>query len=145
MKKFLMTVSCLLSVFPALAAEELVVPEQECEYLTTYQPSADTAYQPGLDVHGKPVMEADITPSVIRPPEKYSFDISVDIAENIGLTVPAGIEGKTKIGTITVEKGQIKFNGTPLEGDAEAALKAICKAQKEKKQLPDAVRKLPPK
>lgn len=113
---------------------ELVIPEKDCQDFLAYQPSADTEYQPGVDVHGKPVMEADITPPVIIPPEKYSFDITVDVAKYMGLTVPAGLLGEAKIGTITVEKGQTKFNGNPLEGDAEAALKAICAEQKEQKQ-----------
>jgi len=40
--------------------------------------------------------------------------------------VPTGLVGESKMGTITVEKGKVKFNGNPLEGDAEAALKALC-------------------
>jgi hypothetical protein len=111
---------------------ELVIAEKECQYLS-YQPSAGTEYQPGVDVHDKPVMEADITPPVVVPPEKYSFDITVDVAKYMGLDTPAGLLGEAKVGTITVEKGQTKFNGNPLEGDAEAALKAICAAQKDKK------------
>jgi hypothetical protein len=148
MKSFIIILICLMFATPSLAAKEttkkktekkpesaaeLTVPEKECEYLTAYQPSADTEYQPGVDVHGKPVMEADLTPSVIKPPEKYSFDITVDVAKFLGRTVPAGLMGEAKMGTITVEKGQVKFNGDPLEGDEVATLKALCAAQKAKK------------
>jgi hypothetical protein len=137
MRKFII-VFLVLAASPALAAKEkekpaLAVSKQDCEFLAVaHQPSPDTEYKPDVDVHGKPVMEADISPSVIKPPEKYSFDITVDTAKYMGLTVPAGVMGEAKMGTITVEKGQVKFNGNPLEGDAEAALKALC-AEKDKK------------
>ncbi len=115
---------------------ELVVPEKECQYLISYETPKGVEYESGVDVHGKPVMEADITPTVVKPPEKYSFDISVDVAKYIGLTTPQGVLGEAKMGTVTVEKGRVAFNGNPLEGDAEAALKALCADQKAKKETP---------
>ncbi|MBI3440425.1 MAG: hypothetical protein HY052_01240 [Proteobacteria bacterium] len=105
-----------------------LISAEDCQYLTAYQPKVDgdAGYKPGVDAHGKPVMEADITPAVIQPPEKTRFDLTVDLAKYMGIAVPAGFEGKANMGTITVERGQVKFNGKPLEGDAEAALKALC-------------------
>lgn len=130
MKKLIVVAACLLLVPVFMAAKEArqkpVISAKDCSYLTAHQPSPDVEYQPGVDVQGKPVVEADLAPSVIQPPEKYSFRLVVDVAEYIGLTAPAGVEGKTEIGTITVEDGKIKFNGKPLEGDAEAALIALC-------------------
>ena len=75
-------------------------------------------------------MEADLTPSVVTPPKKYSFDLNVDAAHYLGTTVPAGSQGLMKIGTVTIENGHATFNGKPLEGDAMAALKAVCAARK---------------
>lgn len=122
---------------PAQPPAEFTLPEKECDYLLSYQPSPDTEYQPGIDVHGKPVMEADLTPQVVKPPEVYNFVVTVDIARYLGLAMPEGTEGNVPVGMITIEKdGHIFFNGNPLEGDEEAALKAICtrqKAEKEKK------------
>ena len=144
MRNFFIVLLCL-AFFPAMSMAkapskkaaapkpELVVPEKDCQYLLAYQPSPDTEYQPGVDVHGKPVMEADITPSVVKPPDKFQFNITVDMARYLGIAAPAGLEGEASMGTITVEKGQAKFNGTPLEGDAQAALKALCATQKDKK------------
>lgn len=145
MKKFLVIFICLVFVLPLMAAKkevkvaeppsELVIPEKDCENFLSYQPAAGVEYEPGVDVHGKPVMEADITPSVVKPPEKYSFDITVDVARYIGLPLSQrGVQDYATIGTIKLEKGKATFNGAPLEGDAEAALKAICAAQKEKKE-----------
>lgn len=117
-------------------SETPLVSKKECDALVAYQPKVDgnVEYKPGVDAHGKPVMEADITPSVIQPPEKISFDLNIDLAKYIGMTVPAGTMGEAKMGTITIEKGQVQFNGKPLEGDAEAALRALCSPHKEVKK-----------
>jgi hypothetical protein len=139
MKKYIVVLFCLLFV-PQVSfakekkAEEPSLSAQECQYLVEYKPSVDgnADYQPGVDVHGKPVVEADISTSVIQPPEKYSFDLTVDVAKYIGLTKPTGVMGETKMGTITVEKGKVLFDGKPLESDAEAALRALCAPKKAK-------------
>ncbi len=135
MKNFFIALICLISV-TAFAADktpsadnDLGITDKDCAALVDYQPSADVEYKPGVDVHGKPVVEADITPSVVKPPEKYSFDLNVDAAHFLGLAVPPGSQGLMKVGTITIEKGQATFNGNPLEGQAAAALKAICAAK----------------
>ena len=66
-----------------------------------------------------------------KPPEKYSFDLNVDAARYLGMTVPPGTQGLMKVGTVTIDKnGQTTFNGKPLEGDAAAALKEVCTAKK---------------
>ncbi|MCE9507372.1 MAG: hypothetical protein K8R48_03510 [Alphaproteobacteria bacterium] len=136
MKKLMTVLFVLLLAQNALAAEEThekpLVTAEDCRFLTAYQPSPGTEYQPGVDVRGKPVVEADLTPSVIQPPEKYSFDLTVDVMKYIGLTEPTGVLGETKMGTVTVEKGKIMFNGKPLGGDAEAALVALCAPEKAK-------------
>jgi hypothetical protein len=51
-------------------------------------------------------------------------------AKYLGITVPAGLLGEAKFGTITVEKGRFSFDERPLEGEEEAALKELCDAKK---------------
>jgi hypothetical protein len=135
MKKYIIVLLCLLFVSHTVIAketakksDETLLTAQECQYLTEYQPHKDGSadYQPGVDVHGKPVVEADLTPSVIQPPAVYSFDLTVDVAKYMGLNTPTGLLGETKMGVITVDNGQVSFNGKPLEGDAVSALKALC-------------------
>lgn len=121
-----------LLAYGAAAAEKKAPPELDpkvCQQMVAYQPEPgnDAEYKPGVDVHGKPVVEADITPSVIKPPEVYSFHVTVDLAEYMGLTVPTGLEDKAVMGTIQMDKdGHMTFNGQPLEGDAEKALRELC-------------------
>ena len=138
MKNFLIILVCLLSASPAFAAaakpianNDLGITDKDCQQIVDYQTPPGVDYQPGVDVHGKPVVEADLAPSVVKLPEKYSFDLNIDAAHYLGLTVPAGSQGLMKVGTITIDKnGQATFNGKPMEGDAMAALKAACAAKK---------------
>lgn len=127
-------------LFPTLAfaapkpaeqsGDELGISDKDCAALVEYQPSPDVEYKSGVDVHGKPVLEADITPTVIKSPDVYSFPITIDTVKYLHLTTPKGLEGEANVGTITISKGQAAFNGHPLEGDAMALLKAVCSARK---------------
>ena len=115
-------------VKPVRASDPLpLIETSDCQYLTEYQQSDDVEYKPGVDVHGKAVVEADINPSLVTSPEKFSFDVTIDMAQYLGIAAPMGSEMQGKIGTITVEKGKILFNDKPLEGDAVAALHSLCK------------------
>ena len=115
-----------------IAYADDLVDARACKYLVTYQPSPVNGadYTPGTDVHGKPVVEADISPSPVTIPDNFSFDVDVDVARAVGLPVPSGSQSLTKIGTVTYDKGQLLYNGQPMEGPAEAALIALCKPQK---------------
>lgn len=105
-----------------------VLSDAECQYLTAYQPGVDgdAEYKPGVDAAGNPVAAADMSPSVIQPPEKIEFNLTVDMAKYAGITAPTGLEGQANVGKVSVENGQIKFNGKPLESEQEAKLKAFC-------------------
>lgn len=117
----------------ASAAEKKApVPELDpkvCQQMVAYQPDPVNGadYKPGVDVHGKPVVEADINPPVIGVSDKVSFDLTVDLAKYMGIQAPVGLEGEAVMGKIVIDKqGHVTFNGQPLEGPAEAALRELC-------------------
>ena len=60
--------------------QSIVVTKKDCRRIVSHRPGGDVAYQPGVDVRGRPVAPADLGG---RPrldlPESYSFDITVDI------------------------------------------------------------------
>jgi hypothetical protein len=102
----------------------------DCQMLAEYKPSADTDYKPGVDANGKPVTPADLNPSPVKLPEKYSFDLNLNEASNLGITLPPGSQGLMKVGTVSIDKsGQVTFNGQPMEDSAVTALKAACAAK----------------
>lgn len=113
------------------AHAENLIDKKACQYLVAHEPAGDVAYRPGVDVHGKPVVEADIAPPVVTVPEDFSFDVTVDVARAAGLPVPPGTEMAMKAGTVTYKDGRFRFNGKPLEGEAEANLRALCTEKQE--------------
>jgi len=99
-----------------------------CRAMALHLPDAGVVYKPGVDVHGNPVVGADLNPSPMKLPENFSFDITVDVMQHMGVQSPEGLEGKAPIGRIDVQPdGRMFFNGQPLEGEAEAALRGLCK------------------
>ena len=68
-----------LCLAPAAAgAETLVVSRQDCQRLVRHVPAADVAYQPGVDVQGRPVAPADLGGGLdLGLPESYSFDVEI--------------------------------------------------------------------
>lgn len=116
------------------APDTVVIDHAACRALVRHEPAADAAYQPGVDVHGRPVVEADLNAAPIRPPETVTFHITVDVAQYAGIPVPAGTEAQAAIGEVTVAPdGRMTFNSTPVAGEAEAALIALCREQLDKK------------
>ncbi len=121
---------------PAAAEEPyLTISERDCRLLTRHLPSADVAYQPGVDVRGKPVAPADLganDPSGAKGvilPQAVVIPIEVDLFDRFG--IPAGgvnFEADAFIGEVTVDlgTGEAYFNGQPLQSEAEAELAARC-------------------
>lgn len=129
------------TVQPDKGALFLNISDDVCTAIIAHMPQDDVTYKPGVDVKGKPVVEADITATPVRPPETATFDITVDMAKYAGIDVPAGLEGQSTVGKVTVGRdGSITFNGEPMEGPAQAALRDLCsKKEKDPLQKPQKI------
>ncbi len=118
--------------FPVRAQEApSVTPELDpeiCSFMVAHQPDSDVAYTPGVDVHGKPVIEADVGGGAFFiQADEISFTLNVDLAKYLGIGVPEGIETKADLGMIVIDRnGAVTFNGQPMEGGSEAALRSLC-------------------
>jgi hypothetical protein len=126
MKPGLLATVLLLASPVALAAP--AIDADVCQWMVTYQPDAagGADYKPGVDVEGRPVVEADINPSPAAVPSVIRFGLTADMAQQIGIDT-AGFEGAALIGQIEMDmNGHMTFNGQPMEGEAEAALRAMC-------------------
>lgn len=112
-----------------MAAQEKTVPEIDpalCSRIVDYQKPAGVDYKPGVDVSGKPVVEADLNPSPVKMPDNISFNITIDVAQYLSLPAPE-LEGIVNVGTVSIEKGgKMTFNGEPMEGHAAKALRELC-------------------
>lgn len=110
----------------------LVLSDEACRSLAIYRAGADgdAGYKPGVDVAGKPVVEADVNDGGIPAPETVEFNLTVDMAQYLGLAGPLTPEGDIPIARISVlPDGQVLRDGQPLEGQAVAALRSLCKAK----------------
>ncbi len=140
MKRFFIPLFVLFSM-PAMA-QTVVLEDAACRAIVQHQPADDVTYQPGVDVNGKPVVEADLDASPIQLPETVSFDITVDVMKYAGIAPPSGVEGQAVIGRVDINKdGRMYFNGQPMEGQSQTALRALCKdnpAVKQEQKAQDA-------
>ena len=98
----------------------------------THQPSADVAYKPGVDVHGKPVAPADLNPAPqIKVPETVAFDVAVDLRRfGVPQTSPL-FQPSVKLGEVRVDvlTGKTLYNGEAIGNPEIEALREACKAQ----------------
>jgi len=132
--RILFILAALFLAAPALA-QTVVLDDAACRAITAHVPDSGVEYKPGVDVHGKPVVEADLNASPVKLPETMRFTITVDTMKYAGITVPDGVEGKAAIGEVEIgPDGRMLFNGAPMEGEAEASLRALCKDKAPEKQ-----------
>lgn len=113
MKKIILTTAALtLIAGPALAQNQAAL----CKLWFTHKGGvAGAAYQPGVDVHGNPVVPADVggVPSVL--PETVRIPVTVDLAQQLGLALPVGTEMNAAIGTVAVgQDGHVTYNGDDI-------------------------------
>ena len=113
-----------LGALPAFAADKALT-SAFCNQLVKHTPSADVAYQAGVDVRGNKVVPADLpSQQQIALPDKIQIPLTINLAKSLNLdttTAPYNQLGQgteTTLGMLSVEDGKVLYNGNPL-GDAE--------------------------
>lgn len=93
---------------------------QLCEKLVRHVPDADVAFQPGVDLKGRPVVPADLNAgSSIEIPETIEIPLTVDLARRLRVPAPQGIEMEVLIGFLQITKeGRVLQNGRDLTDQA---------------------------
>ncbi len=116
----------LLLALPAQAGSRGKVSERDCKKLLK-NAQVGAEYQPGVDVRGRRVKEADLGGgSKIKVPKEISFNIGVDIAEKYGLD-GKNISAEGTIGKVTVRGDKVYWNGERLGGDEVNAVTNACR------------------
>ena len=122
-----------------LAGEPKAVKKQEpedlrqfCHFYIAHVPLPDVTYQPGVDVHGNPVVGADIDPpaTVIAP--RAEFALTIDLADYLGIFTPQGVRMETTGIPMRIEDGRVLVNGQPLSGEGQEMLRQFCAEKREK-------------
>ena len=107
----------------------LIISDEVCRALVAHEPAADVAYQPGVDVLGRPVVAADL-PGAIRfdAPEDFVIPITRDLDGQFGFPEDTGVfEGEAIFGTVAYVDGQLFFDGQPLFDPAQALIARLCR------------------
>ena len=120
-----------LFAWAAPASADIAVSRQDCDRLVKYQEPPGVEYQPGVDVHGQPVVPADINGgSKIQLPETIVIPVEALLRQYA--FIPPGSplrQSKAELGAITVTGDQVFYNGQPLTDQDDAALAAACREQ----------------
>jgi hypothetical protein len=114
------------------ADRAITLDRSSCELLVRHVPAPDVAYQPGVDVAGRPVVPADLDSGwTLQLPAEIPIYISQDLVERFGIGGDSPLfEADAFIGVATVDllDGRVTFNGRELAPTEEQALAAQCRA-----------------
>jgi hypothetical protein len=103
----------------------VVLSPAQCLRLIRHDPAADTSYQPGVDVHGRPVAPADLgpgpdtagqgSPAAVVPPEKIVIPIVIDLFDRFGIPAnPDLFKADAQVGEVVYQDGRLYYNGQRL-------------------------------
>lgn len=125
--------AALAAVFAAAAApggamaQALEVSQRDCERLIKHSAAAGADYQPGVDVHGKPVAGADVDGGAgFKLPDTITIPISVDLAARYGMGADTAATAETAAVTVSPATGEVRLGGEPLDAGTESALRRAC-------------------
>jgi hypothetical protein len=132
----------LFAVTPAVAQEanpQIRIDKAACRMVTKHIPDADVAYKPNVDVHGKKVVPADITPPTdYHLEDSFELRLTADAVRAFGLKTPKlrnnsrAITSDTVFGCITLKHGKPYLNGKPLDDAGQNQLAVLCKSQEQR-------------
>lgn len=127
MNKTVMTVSFMAVM--AVAAPAMANPSVLCSVRDTYKGSAASVsphYQPGVDVHGKAVVPADVSAPAMAIPQTTRIPLTVDLAQRLNDVLPTGMKLESTVGLVEIGSGgSVSINGKDLSGPADAMCATI--------------------
>jgi len=117
---------------PGHAAERTIaVARSDCELAVRYVPPPGVAYQPGVDVHGKPVAPADLDGNQrLQLPDTIAVVITDDLRKRFGLPDDSPLfDANSFIGIVALRMSdhRLTFNGVELSDREADALAAVCR------------------
>ena len=103
-----------------------------CQALVNHVPDADVTYQPGVDVHGRPVVPADLESGYENiVPQEITIPLTVDLMhflkmDTSALPTAAMKRNDVQLGTLTIKGDQVLYNGKPLTSAQQDNLAVLC-------------------
>jgi hypothetical protein len=118
----------------APASAEVAISRRDCQQLVRHEPAPDVAYQPGVDVHGRPVVPADLGGgSQIELPDVIYIPIEVLIQERFHIPANSVLYKATaEVGVAELRGNQVYYQDQLLSDPETAALEAACRERDQK-------------
>jgi hypothetical protein len=113
----------------APASAEIAISRKDCQRLVNHEPAPDVTYQPGVDVHGRPVVPADLGGGQqIQLPDVIYIPIEVLIQDKFGIPANSVLYDATAlVGVVSVRGNQVYFEDQPLTDPEIVALEEACR------------------
>ena len=113
----------------APAGADVAISRRDCQQLVRHEPAPDVTYQPGVDVHGKPVVPADLNGgSQIELPDVIYIPIEVLLQDRYGIPANSVLYNATAlVGVVSVRGNQVYFEDKPLTDPEITALEDACR------------------
>jgi hypothetical protein len=125
------SIALMLSVvaWAAPASAEIAISRRDCQRLVNHEPAPDVTYQPGVDVHGRPVVPADLGGGQqIQLPDVIYIPIEVLIQDKFGIPANSVLYDATAlVGVVEVRGNQVYFEDQPLTDPEIVALEEACR------------------
>ena len=115
--------------WPAPASAEIAISRRDCQRLVNHEPAPDVTYQPGVDVHGRPVVPADLGGGQqIQLPDVIYIPIEVLVQDKFGIPANSVLYDATAlVGVVYVRGNQVYFEDQPLTDPEIVALEEACR------------------
>src|SRR5262245_29982411 len=116
-------------VWAVPASAEIAISRKDCQRLVNHEPAPDVTYQPGVDVHGRPVAPADLGGGQqIQLPDVIYIPIEVLIQDKYGIPANSVLYDATAlVGVVAVRGNRVYFEDQELTDPEVAALEQACR------------------
>jgi hypothetical protein len=113
----------------APASAEIAISRKDCSRLVNHEPAPDVTYQPGVDVHGRPVAPADLGGGQqIQLPDVIYIPIEVLVQGKYGIPANSVLYDATAlVGVVSVRGNRVYFEDQELTDPEVAALEQACR------------------
>ena len=113
------------------AERTIAIARSDCELAVRYVPPPGVAYQPGVDVSGRPVAPADLDDGRrLQLPDSIPVVITDDLRKQFGLPDDSPLfDSNAFVGIVELRlsDGRLTFNGVELNDREADALAAMCR------------------
>jgi hypothetical protein len=113
------------------AERTIAIARSDCELAVRYVPPPGVAYQPGVDVNGRPVVPADLDDEHrLKLRESIPVIISDDLRKQFGLPDDSPLFDANAFAGIVelrIRDRRLTFNGVELSDREASALAAMCR------------------